>query len=61
MKLKQALAMPIGMVLLAIAILMGKLLPPTNIFDFIEGMLTGLSIVLNLYYIVVISQKTREK
>jgi hypothetical protein len=61
MKLKQALAMPIGMILLAIAIIMGKFLPHNNIFDFVVGILTGLSIVLNLYYIFIISQKSKEK
>jgi hypothetical protein len=61
MKLKQALAMPIGMLLLAVAILMGKFLPHSKIFDFVEGILTGLSIVFNIYYIVAISQKTKEK
>jgi hypothetical protein len=61
MRLRQALAMPIGMILLAIAILMGKFLPHGNILDFIIGVLIGLSIVLNICYIVVISQKTREE
>lgn len=60
MKLKQALAMPIGMLLLAVAILMGKFLPHNNLFDFIVGMLTGLSIVLNIYYIVTISHKSKK-
>jgi len=61
MKLKQALAMPIGILLLSVAILMGKFLPHNNIFDFIVGILTGLSIVLNIYYIVAISQKSKRE
>jgi len=61
MKLEKVLALPIGMICLAIAILMGKFLPVTNLFDFIEGLLTGLSIVLNIYYIFVIVKNKNEK
>jgi len=61
MKLEKVLALPIGMICLAIAILMGKFLPVTNLFDFIEGLLTGLSIVLNIYYIFVIAKNRNEK
>ena len=49
MKLKYILALPPGMVLLAIAILMEKFLPSNNFNDFIEGLLSGLSVVLNIY------------
>ena len=61
MKLEKVLALPIGMICLAIAILMGKFLPVTNLFDFIEGLLTGLSIVLNIFYIFVIVKNKNEK
>ena len=59
LKIKEVLALPIGMICLAIAILMEKFLPITNLFDFIEGLLTGLSIVLNIYYIFVIAKKSK--
>lgn len=57
MKTKNFLAMPIGIILMAIAIIMMKFLPSNNIFDFIEGFLIGLSIVLNIFYIYSISKK----
>jgi hypothetical protein len=57
MEHKQLLAMPIGMILLAIAILMERYLPANNILNFIEGLFTGLSIALNIYYVFVISRK----
>ena len=38
----------LGAGLLVIALLMWKFLPPTNLFNFFEGMLVGLSIPLNL-------------
>ena len=61
MKFKQILAMPIGMLLLAIAILIKKFLPDSNLFSFLEGFLIGLSIVLNIYYIIVMTQKNKEE
>ncbi len=59
MKIKEALALPIGMIFLSIAILMGKFLPANNLFDFIEGLFSGLSIALNIYYIFVIAKKQK--
>lgn len=50
MKLKQV-SLPVGVMLLAIAILIDKYLPQSNLLDFIQGLCTGLSIVLNCYYI----------
>lgn len=38
---KQLLALPIGMLLLAIALLMEKFLPGNNFLDFTEGFLIG--------------------
>jgi len=61
MKLKYILTLPLGMVLLAIAILMGKFLPAGNYLDFIEGFLIGVSVVLNLYYIVAIIRHTKKE
>ena len=61
MKLKYILTLPVGMVLLAMAILMEKLLPSNNILDFLEGLLMGLSIVLNIYYIGAIIHKTKKE
>ncbi|MCX6236061.1 MAG: hypothetical protein NTY07_00660 [Bacteroidia bacterium] len=60
MKRQQVLALPIGMICLAIAILMEKFLPANNFLDFIEGLLTGLSIVLNIYYIFAVSHKNKK-
>ncbi len=48
---KNFLSWPLGAGLFAIAILMNRFLPANNLFDFIEGFLTGLSIVLNLQYV----------
>jgi uncharacterized protein YqhQ len=56
MRLQQVLVLPIGMILLTSALLMEKYLPANNLLDFIEGLFTGLSIVLNIYYIFVVSK-----
>ena len=61
MKLKYILTLPVGMVLLAIAILMEKFLPSNNILDFLVGLLIGLSLVLNIYYIVAMIRKTKKE
>jgi hypothetical protein len=61
MKTKDVLAMPIGLILVAIAILMMKFLPGNSVFDFTEGFLIGLSIVLNIYYIFAVSRKNRKE
>jgi len=61
MKIKQVLALPVGMIFLAIAIMMEKFLPANHLYDFIEGLFTGLSIVLNIYFIFVITKNKNEK
>ena len=58
MKFRQLSDWPIGAGLFAIAIVMNRFLPSTPSFDFIEGLLTGLSIVLNLQYVYKRSRKT---
>ena len=61
MKKQNLLAMPIGIILMAIAIIMIKFLLSNNIYDFIEGVLIGLSIVLNLFYMYFISKKSKKE
>ena len=61
MKLKYALTLPLGMILLAIGIIMEKFLPSSPILDFIEGLLFGLSIVLNIYYIASLIHRSRKE
>lgn len=57
MKMQQLLAQPIGMIILAIALLMQKFLPVNPLFDFTEGVLIGLSVILNIYYMGILFQK----
>lgn len=57
MKMQQLLAQPIGMIILAIALLMQKFLPGNPLFDFTEGVLIGLSVILNIYYMGILFQK----
>lgn len=40
----------LGIGLLALALLMGQFLPSSNLLDFMQGALMGLSIVFNLRY-----------
>jgi hypothetical protein len=49
------------MLLLAIAILMEKFLASNSYLDFVEGLLIGLSVVLNIYYIVSIIRHTKKE
>jgi hypothetical protein len=58
MKFRQLAGWQLGTGLFAIAILMNRFLPSNNAFDFIEGLLTGLSIALNLQYAFKRSGKT---
>ncbi len=58
MKYKQFSELPIGVLLLAIALLIERFLPENNVFDFTVGLLIGLSIVLNLKYAYKRSKKT---
>jgi hypothetical protein len=60
MKRRQLLSMPFGVLFLAIALLIGKFLPDYNIYNFLEGLFIGLSIVLNIYYLAVVYKKNKE-
>ena len=55
--LTQLLATPIGVILLAMSFIVNRLLPTTTFFDFLSGLLLGLSLVLNVNYIITISKK----
>ncbi len=59
MKTHNLLTMPIGIILMALALIMIKFFPGNNINDFIEGFLIGLSIVLNIFYMYLMSKKAR--
>lgn len=59
MKPRYILTLPLGMILLAIAIILGKFAPSGNFIDFIQGLLLGMSVVLNLYCIVAIIHHTK--
>ena len=48
--MRPILTLPVGTVFFAIALLMERFLPATNLFDFLAGLFIGLSIVLNLSY-----------
>jgi len=61
MRINKTLTMPIGLILLAISLIMNKFLPSNPLFDFIEGFMMGLSIVLNIVYIIAISRKNGTK
>jgi len=61
MKTQNFLTMPIGIILMAIAIIMIKFLPGNNIFDFIEGLLIGLSIALSISYMYTNSKKSKKE
>lgn len=51
MAFNKILSMPIGMICLSIAILLERFAPDTTIIAFTVGLLTGLSLVLNVYYL----------
>ena len=59
MKPRYVLTLPLGMILLAIAVLMAKFVPANNFIDFVEGLLLGMSVVLNIYCIVAIIHHSR--
>jgi hypothetical protein len=61
MKRKQLLTMPIGVLFLAIALLIGRFLPGNNLFNFLEGLFIGLSIALNIYSVIVTSKKIKKE
>lgn len=58
MKNKHFLTLPLGLILLAIALILQRFFPENDEFDFIAGFLIGLSIVLNLTYIYKRSKRT---
>jgi|WetSurMetagenome_2_1015567.scaffolds.fasta_scaffold297643_1 hypothetical protein len=60
-KMKQILAVQIGMILLALSVIVTKYFPSTAFFDFFSGLLLGLSLVLNSYYIIITSKKLKDK
>ncbi len=61
MRLRYILTLPLGMLLLAVAILMVKFVPANNFTDFVEGLLLGMSVVLNLYCIIGIIHHSRKR
>ena len=65
MVLKDETALSIGMISLAIGILVGRFtsfeVAGFPISAFVEGVLTGLSLVMNLYYLVRRSKKSRSQ
>jgi L-lactate permease len=60
MKTQNLSAMPIGVILMGIALMLIKYFPDNIIFDFLEGFLIGLSIVLNIFYMFT-NSKTSQK
>ena len=65
MKLKEETILSIGMISLVIGIFIGRFVYfeyyGFSITDFVEGVLYGLSLVLNLYYLVTKSKKINIK
>ena len=65
MKLKEETILSIGMISLVIGIFIGRFVyfeySGFSITDFVEGVLYGLSLVLNLYYLVTKSKKINIK
>ena len=50
--IKKIQVFPLGVLLLAIALLMQRFVSPGPLSDFMEGLLFGLSLVLNIRFIV---------
>ena len=59
--MKQLVSIPAGMIFLAFAILIDRFLPQTNFLDFLAGMFTSLSIVLNVRYVLGIAKNKQFK
>lgn len=59
--MKQLASIPAGMIFLVFAILIDRFLPQTNFLDFLAGMSTGLSIVLNVRYVLAIAKNKQLK
>lgn len=59
--MKQIASTQAGVILFALAILIDRFLPQTNLFDFLAGMFTGLSILLNVRYVLAIAKNKQLK
>ena len=64
MSLKDETLLPVGMVSMAIGILIGRFLhyefSGFSVTDFLEGILIGISLVMNLTYLIRIRSKKNE-
>lgn len=58
--LLQILSLPIGMISLALGIILNRFLPENELTDFCMGFLLGLSIVLNIYYMIKVAKKNKD-
>lgn len=56
--LSKILAIPVGIIMLALAIILEKFVPQSGILDFFIGMLLGMSIVFNIYYIYIKARRS---
>ena len=65
MRLKDETILSIGMLSMAIGLLVGRFLPVEylgfSISGFVEGLLLGLSLVMNLFYLVKRSKKSLDQ
>jgi hypothetical protein len=52
---------PIGVIFLAVALVINRFLSGSPFLDFMAGLLTGLSLVLNIKYIVAIANQRKLK
>ena len=59
-KLEKLLVTPIGVILLALSLIATRFFPACPFIDFLSGLLVGLSLVLNVYYIIIISKKQKK-
>lgn len=59
MNMKQIQDKPIGVVLLAGALLINRFLSGFALTDFLAGLLTGLSLVMNIKYIIAVSNSRK--
>lgn len=61
MNMKLAQDKPIGVVLLAFALIINRFLSGFPLMDFLAGLLTGLSLVMNVKYIIAISNSRKSE
>lgn len=62
MKCKQILAAPVGPAILTLTIILDRYLPnSTGTYDFLIGFMYGLSLVLNITYIIIKAKYLRDK